>query len=64
MIKGLRRTITILPENYDFICKQRGNFIIKTNTDKDFTTTLNDMISFAKKKGFEYNITENMEGNA
>lgn len=62
MVKGHRRTITITPENYAFICKQRGNFIIKTNINKDFTTTLNDMIAFARKNGFEY-ITKNMKGD-
>jgi len=62
MLKGQRRTVTITPENYDFICKQRGGFILKTNQDKDFTTTLNDMIKFAKLKGFDYLLTLEIDG--
>lgn len=49
-----RRTVTITPENYKAINYLRGQFIIDTNKDKDFTTALNDMIAFALEKGFHY----------
>lgn len=52
MIKGLRRTVTITPENYKFICEIRGNYILTINQDIDFTTTLDKIISFAKINNF------------
>lgn len=57
-----RRSVTITDENYNTICKHRGNYLLKSHMDVDFTTTLNDMIKFAEDNGFHYNIPETTNG--
>lgn len=49
-----RRSVTITENNYSAICHHRGKFIVEKNKDIDFTTVLNDMLSFAQSRGFKY----------